>query len=97
VSIRVIVEIPAKPGKRAELMSLIQSIAGPHGPSWAGFLGATFYEVLDNPDIVIEVADWESVEARAAAMQQVMDSGAFAAMGDLLGGPFRATLTRQLA
>ena len=69
MAIKVIVELQAKPGKRAELRSLLESVANRLGPSAPGYLGATRYEVLDNPDIVVEIADWESAEVRAAAMQ----------------------------
>jgi hypothetical protein len=52
--------------------------------------------VLDNPDILVEIADWASAEVRAAAMQQAMDSGAYAPLAELLAAPFRATVIRQL-
>jgi hypothetical protein len=61
-----------------------------------GFLGSTRYEVLDNADILVEIADWVSAEVRAAAMQQAIDSGAYAPLGDLLAAPFRATVISQL-
>ena len=96
MAIKVIVELQAKPGKRAELKNLLESVANRLGPSATGYLGATRYEVLDNPDIVIEIADWESAEVRAAAMQQAMTSGAYAPLGELLAAPFRATVIRQL-
>lgn len=96
MAIKVIVELQAKPGRRDELKSLLQNVAGTLGPSLAGFLGSTCYEVLDNPDIVVEIAEWESAEARATAMQQAMASGAYAPLGELLGAPFRATVIRQL-
>lgn len=96
MAIKVIVELQAKPGRRAELKRLLQSVASTPGPSLAGFLGSSCYEVLDNPDIVVEIADWVSAEARAAAMQQAMDSGAYAPLGELLAAPFRATVVRQL-
>ncbi|HMO56435.1 MAG TPA: antibiotic biosynthesis monooxygenase [Roseiflexaceae bacterium] len=96
MAIKVIVELRAKPGKRAELKELLQRVVATLGPSLSGFLGSTCYEVLDNPDIVVEIADWESAEARAAAMQQAIEAGAYAPLGDLLGAPFRATVIRQL-
>jgi len=96
VAIKVIVELQAKPGKRAELAQLLESVANRLGPSAPGYLGATRYEVLDNPDIVVEIAEWESAEVRAAAMQQAMDSGAYAPLGELLAAPFRATVIQQL-
>ena len=95
--IKVIVELQAKPGKRAELKSLLESIVAQQGPGQSGFLGSTRYEVLDNPDILVEIADWESAEVRAAAMQQALASGAYASLGELLAAPFRATVIRQLS
>jgi quinol monooxygenase YgiN len=97
MAIKVIVELQAKPGKRAELTHLLESVADRLGPSAPGYLGATRYEVLDNPDIVVEIADWESAEVRAAAMQQAMDSGAYAPLADLLAAPFRATVISQIS
>jgi len=95
-AIKVIVELQAKPGRRAALMSLLESVVAEHGPDQRGFLGSTRYEVLDNPNIVVEIADWESAEARAEAMQKVMASGAYAPLGELLAAPFKATVIRQL-
>jgi quinol monooxygenase YgiN len=96
MAIKVIVEFQAKPGKRAELKNLLDSVAVTYGPEAPGFLGSTRYEVLDNPNILVEIADWESAEVRAAAMQQAMASGAYAPLEDLLGGPYRATVIGQL-
>jgi quinol monooxygenase YgiN len=96
MAIKVIVELQAKPGKRAELKHLLESVAVTLGPDEPGFLGSARYEVLDNPDILVEIADWKSAEVRAAAMQKAMASGAYAPLGDLLSTPFRATVIRQL-
>jgi quinol monooxygenase YgiN len=95
-SIRVIVELQAKPGKRAELKRLLESVVAKYGLSQPGFLGSLRYEVLDNPDIVVEIADWTSAEVRAAAMQQAMAAGAYAPLEELLAAPFKATVIRQL-
>ena len=96
MSIKVIVELQAKPGRRAALKSRLERVEAKHGPAAPGFLGSTRYEVLDNPDILVEIADWESAEVRAAAMQEVMSSGAYAPLAELLAVPFRATVIRQL-
>jgi quinol monooxygenase YgiN len=96
MTIKVIVELQAKLGKRAELKSLLESVAATPGPGASGFLGSTCYEVLDNPDFLVEIADWESAEVRAAAMQKAMATGAYAPLGELLAAPFRATVIRQL-
>ena len=94
--ITVIVELQAKPGKRAELKNLLESVATSLGPTEPGFLGSTRYEVLDNPDILVEIAEWASTEVRAAAMQEAMTNGAYATLGELLDAPYSATVIRQL-
>ena len=96
-AIKVIVELQAKPGKRAELKNLLESIAVNYGPGQPGFLGSLRYEVLENPDILIEVADWASAEVRETAMKEAMSAGAYAPLEDLLAAPFRATVIRQLS
>jgi quinol monooxygenase YgiN len=96
MAIKVIVELQAKPGKRGELKNLLESLVAKHGPGQRGFLGSTRYEVLDNPDILIEIADWESAEARQAHMQEAAATGAYAPLSEMLAAPFRATVIRQL-
>ncbi len=96
MAIKVIVELQAKPGKRADLHDLLESVAAQFGPGAPGYLGTTRYEVIDNPDILVEIADWESAEVRAAAMQQAMNSGAYAPLSELLAAPFKATVITQL-
>jgi quinol monooxygenase YgiN len=96
VAIKVIVEFQAKPGKRAEVKDLVESVVARLGPGAPGFLGSTRYEVLDNPDILVEIAGWQSPEARAAALQVATDTGAYAPLPELLAAPIRATVIRQL-
>jgi quinol monooxygenase YgiN len=96
MTIKVIVELQAKPDQRAVLKSLLESVAATLGQGEPGFLGSTRYEVLDNPDILVEIADWASAEVRAAAMQQAMASGAYGPLRELLAAPFRATVISQL-
>jgi quinol monooxygenase YgiN len=96
MTIKVIVELEARPGKRAYLKSLLESVVAKYGPDQPGFLGSTRYEVLDNPNILVEIADWASAEVRAAAMQEALTTGAYAPLEGLLAAPFRATVIRQL-
>ncbi len=70
MAIKVIVELRAKPGRRAEFESLMESMVAEHGPSQRGFLGSTRYEVLESPDMLVEIAEWESTEARVAHVQE---------------------------
>ena len=96
MAIKVIVELQAKPGKRAELKNLLESVVAKYGSVQPGLLGSLQYEVIDNPDILVEIADWASAEVRATAMQQAMSDGAYAPLEDLLAAPFRATDITQL-
>ena len=96
MAIKVIVELQAKPGQRAVLKNLVETIVAKHGADAPGFMGSTRYEVLDNPDILVEIADWESAEARVAHMQEAMGSGIYAPLSELLAAPFRATVISQI-
>ena len=96
MAIKVIVELQAKPGRRAELKSLLESMVAKLGPNQRGFLGSRRYEVLDSPDMLIEIAEWESAEARVAHMEESAAAGAYAPLLEMLAAPFRATVIRQL-
>ena len=96
MAITVIVELQAKPGGRDELERLLESMVADEGSSQPGFVGSRRYEVLDNPDTLIEIAEWESAEARQAHMEEAAASGAYAPLIELLAAPFRATVIRQL-
>ena len=97
MAIKVIVELQARPGKREELRGLLEGVAAKSGPGAPGFLGSTRYEVLEDPDALVEIADWESAEARTTAMQAVMATGAYEPLSELLAVPFRATVIRRLS
>ena len=96
MAIKVIVELQARPGRRAELGALIDGIVANQGSSQQGFLGSSRYEVLDDPDMLIEIAEWESAEAREAHMERSAATGAYAPLIELLAVPFRATVIKQL-
>lgn len=96
MAIRVIVEFQAKPGTRAELVRVLDDLMARLGPSLSGFLGSTLHEVLDTPDTLVEIADWESAEAQAAAVAQAMGSGVYAPVFELLAAPLKATRIQPL-
>ena len=95
-AIKVIVELQAKPGRRAELKGLLERLVAKHGTGLRGFRGSTRYEVVDQPDMLVEIAEWDSAEARAAHMQESAATGAYAPLQEMLAAPFRATVIRQL-
>jgi quinol monooxygenase YgiN len=97
MAIKVIIELQAKPDRRDELKALIESIVAEQGPGQIGFLGSTRYEVLDNPDLLIEIADWESAQARSAHMQEAAAAGVYAPLGDLVAGPVKVTIISALS
>jgi quinol monooxygenase YgiN len=93
--IKVVIEFQAKPGVRAELKKLLSEISESHGPEAPGFRGSTVYEVLDSPDGLVEIADWDSADAQESAVQQAMDTGLYAPVIELAAAPFRVTRIGQ--
>src|SRR5262252_1908759 len=96
MAIKVIVELQAKPGRRDDLRRVLESLIATSGPGRDGFLGSTRYGVLDDPDVLVEIADWASAEAREAHMTKAAATGAYAPLLELLAAPFRATVIGQL-
>ena len=96
MAIKVIVELQARPGGRDELAALLDGIVARVGPTQRGFLGSRRYEVPDNPDMLVEIAEWESAEARLVHMEEAAATGAYAPLLEMLAAPFRATVIRQL-
>jgi quinol monooxygenase YgiN len=96
VGVTVIVELLARPGRRDELAGLLESLVTTHGASQQGFLGSRRYEVLDDPDALVEIAEWESAKARADHMAEATATGIYAPLLALLAAPFRATVVRPL-
>ena len=94
--IKVIVELQAKPGRRDELQRLLEKLVSDHGPAQPGFLGSARYEVLDNPDALVEIAEWQTAEARAVHMQEAAATGAYDPVIEMLAAPIRATVIRAL-
>jgi quinol monooxygenase YgiN len=96
LAIKVIVELRAKPGRRDELKRVLESLIVTQGPGQDGFLGSTQYGVPGDPDVLIEIAEWECAEARDAHMKEAAATGAYAPLLELLAAPFRATVISQL-
>lgn len=96
MAIKVIVELQAKPGRRDDLKRVIEGLIAAQGPGQHGFLGSTRYGLLGDPDVLVEIADWESAEARETHMRKAAATGAYAPLLELLAAPFRATIISQL-
>jgi quinol monooxygenase YgiN len=96
VAIKVIVELRAKPGRRDDLKRLLEGLIATQGQGQGGFLGSTRYSVVNDPDLLVEIADWESADARDAHMKEAAASGAYTPLLEQLAAPFRATVISQL-
>jgi quinol monooxygenase YgiN len=96
MSITVIVELKAHPGKRDELRRAFERLLAEHSSGLQGFLGSQRYENLDDPDVLVEVAEWESVDARDAHMREAAEAGTYTSLADHVAAPFRVAVLRQL-
>jgi quinol monooxygenase YgiN len=94
MAVKVIVELKAEPGRRDELRALIEQVAMRDRP--IGYHGSTYYESLDDPDLLIDIADWESPEARTTHLAKATAAGVYGPVLELLAAPFRATVIRRL-
>jgi len=94
MAVKVIVELKAKPGRRDELRSRIEQLAKRDRPG--GYHGSTYYESLDDPDLLIDIADWESPEARTTHLSKALADGSYGPALELLARPIRATVIRRL-
>jgi quinol monooxygenase YgiN len=97
VAIKVIVQLRAKPGGRDELRQVFEGMLAEHAASLRGYLGSTRYELLDDPDVLVEIADWESAAARDAHMQDAAARGVYAPLIELLAEPFQASVLSELS
>jgi quinol monooxygenase YgiN len=91
MGITVVVELHARQGARAELKGVLEDISRTYAPTVAGFLGSTVYEQLDDPDGLVEIAEWESAEAQAAAVAEATAAGVYAPVVALVASPISAT------
>ncbi|WP_430645713.1 antibiotic biosynthesis monooxygenase [Agromyces sp. GXS1127] len=94
--ITVIIEMKAQPGRRDDLKRLLDDLVATRGRGRRGFLGSTRYEVLDDPDLLVEIADWDSVEARMEHLEDAMATNAFGPLAELMAEPFRVTVVSPL-
>lgn len=96
MSITVIVELKAHPGRRDELRSVFERLLAQHSSGLPGFLGSRRYENLDDPDMLVEVAEWESAEARDVHMREAAAAGTYASLAEHVAAPFRVTVLNPL-
>jgi quinol monooxygenase YgiN len=98
MSIKVIVELKAAPGRRGELKTALQALLADLGPALKerGAIDSAFYEAVDDPDTLVEIAEWESTAARDAVMSDPAAAEAMAPLMALLAEPFRARIVQPV-
>ncbi len=95
MTMKTIIELQAKTGRRDDLLKALDDVLGSMKNA-PGFLGVKRYEIIDNPDSLIEIAEWESPEARQSWLERSMKTGALSRLTLTLGAPFKAITIREL-
>lgn len=95
MAIKAIIELHAKPGRRDELLQALGDVHESRRNA-PGFLGFTRYEVIDDPDSLIEIAEWETPEARQTWLEKATGTGVLSRLVGTLGEPFKAITIQQL-
>ena len=97
MAIKSISEFTIQPGRRDDFVGLFESLVAQNLSTIrdAGCSEVTLCVVVSDPDKAVEIADWESGQARDAAMQSEA-FGVFAPMFELLSGPVSATVVEPL-
>jgi len=95
MTIKTITELQAKPGQRAALLQIMEGVLASM-KRMPGFLGRTTYEVIDDPDGVVEIAEWASPSARELWMAGAIHSGELKTLLGSLATPFKAINIREL-
>lgn len=92
---KTIIEMEAKSGQRDELLKALSEMHEQRRNA-PGFIGFSRYEVIDDPDKIIEITEWTSAEARQAWLEQSLPSGIFQRLIQTLKQPFKAVTVRQI-
>jgi quinol monooxygenase YgiN len=94
VAVKAISEFTIQPGRRDEFVRMFDDLVGQHLDSMrsAGCHSATVHVVVDNPDKAVEIAEWDSAEARADVLQNPDAMAAFAPLFELMAEPPSTTV-----
>ena len=90
-----IVELHARRGKRDQLIRALEDFHEAR-KSAPGFLGFERYEVIDEPEKIVEIVKWESREARQAWLEHSTESGLLNRLVGTLRQQFKAITVREL-
>lgn len=95
MTIKAIVEMHARRGKRDEMLKSLGDLHE-HRKNAPGFVGYELYEMMDDPDKLIEIVAWETREARQAWLEQATASGVLSRVVGTLRRSYDAVTVRRL-
>ena len=95
MAIKAIIELQARSGKRDEMLKVLEEFHAVRKTA-PGFLGYTMYEVIDEPDMLVEIADWETREARQAWLEASTETGLLNRLVKTLKHQFKAMTIQVL-
>ena len=86
MTVTAIITFTAQPGQREAMAAAMHDIAE-QLPGVDGFVGITSYNAVDDPETIIELAEWESVAAHGSFRAHAKETGLFDALGAVTVGP----------
>jgi len=97
MAVRAISEFAVQPGRRDEFLRLFESLVAQHSEDLhaAGCHSTSLYVVVDDPDRAVEIADWDSADARERLQRSEL-MGVFAPLFELVAAPPIATVIEPL-
>lgn len=95
MTIKAIVELHARRGKRDQLIKALEDFHEAR-KSAPGFLGFERYEVIDEPEKIIEIVEWETREARQTWLEKSTELGLLNRLTGMLRQQFKAVTVREM-
>jgi heme-degrading monooxygenase HmoA len=95
MTIKAIVELHARRGKREQLIQALEELhkAQTNTP---GFIGYERYEMVDDPEKLIEIVEWETREARQAWLEKSTGTGELNRVVAILRKSYTAITVRRI-
>jgi len=95
MAIKAIVELHARRGKRSELIRVLGEIQIVRKDA-PGFIGSELFEMIDDPEKLVEIVEWESREARQAWLEHSTELGLLNRLVGNLRQQFKAITVREM-
>jgi len=95
MAIKAIVELHARKGRREELIRVLEEMQVVRKDA-PGFRGFERFEMIDDPEKLVEIVEWESREARQAWLEHSTELGLLNRLVGILRQQFKAITVREL-